>query len=359
MPGKQGEPGRPFPLAPRHRWRWRLPPPRDGDRVSLAPPKGKEGDALTTLALKSATLRTGLVLGGGGLAGASFHAAALAALEIDLGWDARRADVILGTSAGALTGALLRLGVSGTDLAAFISGAPLPANHFLVRRGVRLPDLPTVRWQHFVPWPHSRQIRRLGSALRNPASALFRMLPDGQVDLRPHFDFLGDEWPSGDLRICAVSEDDHELIVWGGAGEVPLTDAVVASSSIPGYATAVVIGDRSYVDGGVRSPTNADVLLHDNLDLALVLSPMTPDSGSNLGLTGILKRWAGRRLAREVRMLRRAGAEVIVLRSPAALGRAATNPFVSLRKRPRGALAEAFLSVGEQTPRLGESLDWV
>ncbi len=330
------------------------------DRVSLAPHKGNDGDALITLALGYTALKTGLVLGGGGLAGASCHAAALAALEIDLGWDARRADVILGTSAGALTGALLRLGVSGTDLAAFVSEAPLPANHFLVRQGVRLPELPTVRWQHFVPRPRPRHIRQLGSALRSPASALFRILPDGQVDLRPHFDFLedhlGDEWPSGDLRICAVSEDDHELVVWGGAGGVPLTDAIVASSSIPGYATAVVIGDRSYVDGGLRSPTNADVLIHDDLDLALVLSPMTPDSGSNLGLTGILKRWAERRLAREVRMLRRAGTEVIVLRSPAALGRAATNPFVSLQKRPRGAVAEAFLSVGEQTPRLRELL---
>jgi NTE family protein len=132
---------------------------------------------------------------------------------------------------------------------------------------------------------------------------------------------------------------------------------MVASSSMPGYATAVVVGDRSYVDGGLRSPTNADVLIHDKLDLALVLSPMTPDSGSNFGLTGILKCWAGRRLAREVRMLRRAGTEVIVLRSPAALGRAATNPFVSLQKRPRGAVAEALLSVGEQASRLRALLD--
>lgn len=322
--------------------------------------KGTGDDALITLALGSAALKTGLVLGGGGLAGASFHAAALAALEIDLGWDARRADVILGTSAGALTGALLRLGVSGTDLAAFVSGAPLPANHFLVRQGARLPELPPVRWQHFVPRPRPRHIRRLGSALTNPAGALFRMLPDGPVDLRPHFDFLADhvddEWPPGDLRICAVSENDHELVVWDGRVGVHLTDAVAASSSIPGYATPVVIGDRSYVDGGLRSPTNADVLIHDDLDLALVLSPMTPDSGSNLGLTGILKQWARRRLAREVRMLRRAGTEVIVLRSPARLGRAATNPFLALHRRPRGALAEAFVSVGEQTPRLRELL---
>src|SRR6478672_1884140 len=70
------------------------------------------------------TPRVGLVLGGGGAVGAAYHAGALAALEHDLGWDARNADVILGTSAGSLVGALLRLGVPATDLAALTVGAP-------------------------------------------------------------------------------------------------------------------------------------------------------------------------------------------------------------------------------------------
>src|SRR3954447_25611621 len=79
--------------------------------------------------------RVGLVLGAGGVAGLSFHAGVLSALEVDLGWDAREAAVIVGTSAGALAGGLLRAGVSATDLAAGIAGAPGVAEHPSVRDG--------------------------------------------------------------------------------------------------------------------------------------------------------------------------------------------------------------------------------
>jgi len=41
--------------------------------------------------------RVGLVLGAGGLTGVAYLAACLAALENDLGWDARSADLIVGT----------------------------------------------------------------------------------------------------------------------------------------------------------------------------------------------------------------------------------------------------------------------
>ena len=60
----------------------------------------------------------GLVLGAGGSVGHAFHAGVLAALSDATGWDARDADVIVGTSAGSVVGALLRAGLSGPDLAA-------------------------------------------------------------------------------------------------------------------------------------------------------------------------------------------------------------------------------------------------
>lgn len=50
--------------------------------------------------------RVGLVLGGGGAVGQAHHAGVLAALEHDLGWDPRTADVIVGTSVGSITGTL-------------------------------------------------------------------------------------------------------------------------------------------------------------------------------------------------------------------------------------------------------------
>ena len=66
----------------------------------------------------------GLVLGAGGVVGQAYQAGVLAALEREIGWDPRLAKVIVGTSAGSVTGAALRVGVPATDLAASLYGVP-------------------------------------------------------------------------------------------------------------------------------------------------------------------------------------------------------------------------------------------
>ena len=48
--------------------------------------------------------RVGLVLGGGGVVGQAYHSGVLAVLEHDFGFDARKVEVIVGTSAGSITG---------------------------------------------------------------------------------------------------------------------------------------------------------------------------------------------------------------------------------------------------------------
>jgi predicted acylesterase/phospholipase RssA len=53
------------------------------------------------------TVGVPLVLGGGGLAGTAFHAGLLSATA-ERGWDARDADVVVGTSAGSTSAAPLR-----------------------------------------------------------------------------------------------------------------------------------------------------------------------------------------------------------------------------------------------------------
>src|SRR3972149_9166718 len=52
--------------------------------------------------------RVGLVLGGGGVTGAAFHFATLFSLRMATGWDPGDADVIVGTSSGAVVAALAR-----------------------------------------------------------------------------------------------------------------------------------------------------------------------------------------------------------------------------------------------------------
>ena len=92
--------------------------------------------------------RIGLVLGAGGSVGHAFHAGVLAGIADATGWDARDADVIVGTSAGAVVAALLRATVSPADLAARATDMPLsPDGRRLVARAdsgrAHLPPIPT------------------------------------------------------------------------------------------------------------------------------------------------------------------------------------------------------------------------
>ncbi|MDX5400598.1 MAG: patatin-like phospholipase family protein, partial [Actinomycetes bacterium] len=70
----------------------------------------------------------GLVLGGGGVAGAAWHGAVLAALA-EAGWDARDADLVVGTAAGASVAATLRAGVPPAAMVARALGRPTSDEH--------------------------------------------------------------------------------------------------------------------------------------------------------------------------------------------------------------------------------------
>ena len=71
--------------------------------------------------------RIALVLGAGGSVGHAFHSGVLSVLAEELGWDARTAEVIVGTSAGSVVGALLRAGMPAEDLASRAMNEPMTA----------------------------------------------------------------------------------------------------------------------------------------------------------------------------------------------------------------------------------------
>ena len=71
--------------------------------------------------------RIGLVLGAGGVAGGAFHAGVLAALADSTGWDPRKAAIVVGTSAGSISGTSLRAGLPAPDLLARAQDRPLSA----------------------------------------------------------------------------------------------------------------------------------------------------------------------------------------------------------------------------------------
>lgn len=59
--------------------------------------------------------------------------------------------------------------------------------------------------------------------------------------------------------IPAVDATTGEPAVWDRDSGVPLVSAVAASSAFPGAAPPVAINGRRYMDGALRSGTNADL----------------------------------------------------------------------------------------------------
>lgn len=302
--------------------------------------------------------RVGLVLGAGGVVGQAYHAGVLAALEHDHGWDPRTAEVIIGTSAGSITGALLRSGVPASELAAWTVRAPLTDEGRVLEEmfGTTHPDL-----EPFVPLdlvkrppslPHPRMVL---NALRRPCqfrllTAAMALLAPGRFDIVDQLSALGrtSAWPSQELWVNTVRREDGKQVVFGreGAPFAPLHLAVAASCAVPGYFAPVRIGRHTYVDGGVHSPTNADLLRDRDLDLVIVVSPMSGPARVSPDIYDASRRLAARLAAREVKALRSKGTPVVVFRPGRAEQEAMGNDFLSA-DRVDQIVQESFLASGE------------
>ena len=268
------------------------------------------------------SLKVGLVLGAGGVTGGAFHAGVLAALQQSTGWDPRTATIIVGTSAGSITGTSLRAGLSASDMFARAESRPLSADGARLMRRVGAPSaIPPLRQV-----PRSRRPAEmatiLGRAVARPFSAapwalLAGLLPDGTVSTEMISSAIGglftDEWPAKPLWLCAVHQSDGKRVVFGRGGlQPPLPLAVAASCAIPGFFAPVTIDGDAYVDGGLHSPTNADILGSEGLDLVLISSPMSITGNRiRLGTDQPVRRWSGALLDTEALRLRRRRIPVI------------------------------------------------
>lgn len=266
----------------------------------------------------------GIVLGAGGLAGHAFHAGTLAALA-ERGIDARRASVIVGTSAGSGVAALLRAGLSPLDHHAHLTGRPVGAKAARLLDAAssgpwRAPDFGARDLRPPVPAAPGVVASAFLQPLRvRPAAVLAGLLPAGRVATDPIGAGIrrlhAQEWPEAATWIVAVRLATGIRTVFGRDAHAPvdLGTAVEASSAIPALFAPVRIGGDLYVDGGVHSPTNADLLAGLGLTHIVVSSPMsTTESGPPTS-----PRAAGRLLNRltlryELRSLERAGVTVEV-----------------------------------------------
>jgi predicted acylesterase/phospholipase RssA len=293
--------------------------------------------------------RWGLVLGGGGVLGGAWTVGALSALEQVHGLDARDATMIVGTSAGSVTAALLGAGIGVGDLRAHQLGQRLENDllagvvwDYDTSAGGAHPPLP-----RFHPGSAAMLTRNVGRWHRMPPTAVLAgLLPEGRGSLAAVGALVAGLVPSGwalhaGVRVVALDYDSGHRIVFGDPRypAVDLADAVMASCAIPGWYSPVTIGGHRYVDGGAWSATSADLLAGLGLDEVFVLAPMVSfalDRPASL-LARAERRWrlqVTRRCLREIAKVHAGGAEVTAIGpGPEDLAAMGSNLMAAQRRR--------------------------
>ncbi len=142
---------------------------------------------------------------------------------------------------------------------------------------------------------------------------MIRAIPAGRralAELGRDVDRAGVEW-DGRLRIVALERESGRRVVFGApdAPKLSVAAAVQASCAIPGVFRPVRAHGRTYVDGGVWSPTNMDALDVADGERVLCLNPTGSLHRARASLSG-----AFGPLSRGI-----AGAEALALRGRGAI----------------------------------------
>jgi NTE family protein len=322
-------------------------------------------------------VKVGLVLGAGGVLGGAWLTGGLHALAEETDWDPGSADFIVGTSAGAMIGALSAAGVppwfmvahsAGESFDGVLAADGTPASEAERDAGA------TFRLHRGLPAIGPGSLRMALTALSNPLrhtplQVVAGWLPAGFVSTDSLKDTIRRAVP-GDWvehpNFWAVACDYHSgrRVPFGrlDAPNANIADAVAASCAIPGFYRPVKSGGRRYIDGGVCSASNLDLLAGRGLDLVICLNPLSSgtelerDGGIGIPLDprnwlGALSRQAnGRRLAHEAAKVRRFGTEVLLIEPTAADHRAMGNNLMSGARRQQ-VIETAVETVREQLRR--------
>lgn len=246
-------------------------------------------------------MTVGLVLGGGGVVGVAWEIGVLSGLADALGWDPADAAVIVGTSAGSVIGTQLRQGRTLDDLVDEQRHGGLR----IARNDSPAADPDAVlavfkRWAgpELMDADTARAVGELATAL--PLADEAAMVESFRAVL------ASEAWPADDLRITGVSVATGERVAWTADAGVELVRAVTASCAVPGMFPAITIDGDRYLDGGLWSGSNADLLVGDGLPAAVFIGPM------GVGATG-LGRLSARMLEHERALLATAGTTLAVV----------------------------------------------
>lgn len=282
---------------------------------------------------KSTQQPIGLVLGGGGILGGAWLVGALHALVEATGWDPASAEYILGTSAGSVVGTLVAEGLPTWFMVHHQRGGDVEGMTDRFGAPLRGADEGSRRLRTWTGQLTRPLLGSPGLALRTtlqpwrfpPTTALTGWVGRGFLSTEEIGNMVRTVCPKGwsvhpNLWIVALDYASGRRVVFGrdGSPEAELWQAVQASCAIPGVYRPVRIGQKLYVDGGVWSPSNLDLLSATEVQTVVALNPM---SSLQPGLpTTVLERVerriraaSGRRLGREARRLRDRGVRLLLI----------------------------------------------
>jgi NTE family protein len=279
-----------------------------------------------------------LVLGGGGPVGIAWESGLLAGLAragIDLG----KADFILGTSAGSFVGARLAMGAETAALAEPILADAASPVRPIARGGRSLPDLGKLMRLMAAAQEAEREAETARAEVGAFALAAQTMSEEQFIATfgRRFAELPQDAWPERGFACTAVDAETGAFRLWTRESGVGVTRAVASSCAVPGVYPPMTLQDRRWIDGGVRSSTNADLATGHGVVVVIAVRPRDLTPG------GVLIRTFAR-LDEEVQALRDSGSKVLVL-DPDAASQEAMGPNLMDFHR-RAPAAQAGLAQG-------------
>jgi NTE family protein len=346
-------------------------------------------------------MKVGLVLGAGGVLGGAWLTGALHALAEETDWDPGSAEFVVGTSAGSMIGVLAASGVPPWFMVAHSAGESFDgvtaADGTPAAEADRAAGA-VFRLHRGLPGLGPGSLRMAITALRNPLGhtplqMMAGWVPAGVIStnalqqiVRRAVPGRWVEHPNYWAVACDYGSGRRTVFGRLDAPNADIAEAVAASCAIPGFYRPVKVGDGRYVDGGVCSASNLDVVAGRGLDLVICLNPLSSGtepgkpgepgepgdpraSGGPLGRgplgrvplgrvpldprdwLGALSRQAnGRRLAHEAAKVRRFGTEVVLI-EPTPADHAAMGHNLMSAGRRQQVIETAARTVREQLQR--------
>jgi predicted acylesterase/phospholipase RssA len=239
--------------------------------------------------------RYALALSGGGVIGGMYEVGAMTALEERLNGRGAGFDIYVGCSAGSVVASLLASGVRASEIYQILDEDRDDPLNF--RRNVLFAGdafrIACTRFGRLV-WAIGKHVVRGGRCLPDVLARAERELPAGFFTLASLERFIrlglasrGHRNAFADLPrmllIPAIDLNTAERVVFGTGdlASVPISEAVAASSAIPGFFDPYTIGGRDYVDGGVGFSGHADLAAAAGADVVFVVNPLVPNRTAN------------------------------------------------------------------------------